>query len=260
MKTRPFHPQFWEDDYILNLLPLEKLLFNFYITTDKRGLTPYYEISSVIVKTCTGLKDDFIEKTKEKFQKDGKFIFYKNWIYIVNGTKYEKYFGEKLLSAVEHELSTIPDTFKDFVAVTIKQIGYLYPIDRVSETQDTPNNNNSNNNNTNTKGKIENSCKEYLEHFNFIWGTSQTNTSLLIKPLAFWLKTYTLEQIKQAISNSFTDPFYKDAHTPVLYLRTRNKNGDCDYIGQLLNKPVKSSNLRKSVTVTDLESEENESR
>jgi len=124
------------------------------------------------------------------------------------------------------------------------------PATRPTSDQQTTTNNKDNKNN------IYIACKEYLEHFNLVWDSAYKNFKPLIDNMTFWLKIYSLEDIKQAVSNSLSDPFFKDAHKPELYLRTRNKNGECDYIGQLLNSPVKSSNLKKSVVITEKEEDE----
>jgi hypothetical protein len=60
---------------------------------------------------------------------------------------------------------------------------------------------------------------------------------MIAKNLSFWLSVYDIDQICKAVKRAKLDRWFGDKATPELLLRTRNKNGDCDYIGQLLNRP-----------------------
>lgn len=258
MKSRPFHPQFWKDDYILNLDPLEKLLFNFFISNENRSLTPYYEVSPILVKTYTGLKGDFIEKCKAKFQQDGKFIFWGNWVFVVNGSRYEQYTGEKLQPAVDRELACVPQAFKDFIANVMANLEKEYPIDRVSVPYGYPHNNNSNNNsnsNSNNKRdkviKLDNKSNELdteqdqlivqandlMAYFSKRRGKTAKSYAGWIKNFKYWITDggYTVKDIKRAIDALDTGKFFANDADLTLLFRKSNKQGDCDYIGQLLN-------------------------
>lgn len=76
--------------------------------------------------------------------------------------------------------------------------------------------------------------QEYLEVFNTTYGTKYRNTSSFQKNFLFWRKIYSLEEILRAIKRS-PNVFWASDPTPELILRTRNKSGECDYIGQILN-------------------------
>lgn len=108
MKTRIIFTKFWEDSYILSLAPLERHLFNFLISNSRIGLSAIYECPVAIIQLSTGLNPTQIRQMKEKFQRDGKFIFVENWIKIINNDKYNQYQGSKNDIARGKELSLIP--------------------------------------------------------------------------------------------------------------------------------------------------------
>lgn len=78
---------------------------------------------------------------------------------------------------------------------------------------------------------------EYIySEFNRVFGTKYKSNSIGTN-LTYWLETYSLEEIKQAIEAAKKDKFWNDKITPTILLRRKNPRGESvDYIGQLLNK------------------------
>lgn len=72
----------------------------------------------------------------------------------------------------------------------------------------------------------------------------------LIKNLEYWLNIYTAIDMARAISRMPKLPFFKNL-PPETIFRTRNKNGDCDYIGQMLNMKVKEDHSINSLIGND---------
>ena len=102
-------------------------------------------------------------------------------------------------------------------------------------------NNNKDNKNILIKKSIkENSenieCEKWLKYYN---GTKQSNyrtIKQIVKNFKYWREIYSQGEMEIAIELAKMDSFFKDKLTPTLLLRTRNKNGECDYIGDLLDK------------------------
>lgn len=120
MKTRVIHTKFWQDSYIADLNPTEKLLFIYLLTNAYINLSGVYECSARIIQFETGLSSSQIENSKDKFQSDNKFIFFEDWVKVVNIEKYQNYKGAKNEIAKKRELEHVPDTLS---------IPYRYPID-----------------------------------------------------------------------------------------------------------------------------------
>ena len=76
---------------------------------------------------------------------------------------------------------------------------------------------------------------EVLEHFNSTLG--RTFKTLGKPNFKHWRSVYEIAEIKQAIDN-ISNSWMKDNPTPDLLFRLRNSQGECDYIGQLLNLKV----------------------
>lgn len=92
----------------------------------------------------------------------------------------------------------------------------------------------TNNNDNNDNNDI---YKNFITKFNTITGKQYRVNKTNIPNLTYWLKTYKMEEIIFAVKLATKiDPWWKDKITPEKILRTRNQNGACDYIGDLLNK------------------------
>jgi len=81
-----------------------------------------------------------------------------------------------------------------------------------------------------------NECEKWLEYFNKICKTSYRSIKPIVKNFNYWHEIYSIPEMEIVIQLAQVDDWYKDKLTPTLLLRTKNKNGECDYIGELLNK------------------------
>ncbi len=115
MKTRIIHTKFWEDSYIAELNPKEKLLFLYLITNQRVNLVWFYECPDRVILFDTGLSNKELQETKKKFMEDRRVLFVENYVYLVNANKYESYTGEKNKVASEKLLSQISTPIKDEV-------------------------------------------------------------------------------------------------------------------------------------------------
>jgi hypothetical protein len=76
---------------------------------------------------------------------------------------------------------------------------------------------------------------KFVEHFNNIRNTKYKPVPNLINNFDYWLKVYSPEEMLQAIKNCDEENWMDKDLSPTKLLRTRNQNGDCDYISDLLN-------------------------
>jgi len=141
MKTRIVYTKFWHDDYILNLNLSEKMLFIYLLTNSSVGLSDIYELSDKIISFETGISNSNLKDIKEKFQKDGKFIFYRGHIKILNCEKYNTFSGEKNEKAKEREISLLNQDILN--EIDTLSIPYIYPIHGEETIADSPNNHKS---------------------------------------------------------------------------------------------------------------------
>jgi hypothetical protein len=125
-KNTFFHTRFWQDTYISDLDPIEKLLFVYALTSPYLGLTGIYETPIKHIAFETGLDRDMVVKIFERFATEKKVVYHKGWLCVTNYPKYQSFKGEKLLIAVEREIKRVPKDILDFF------IGFGYPIDTLS--------------------------------------------------------------------------------------------------------------------------------
>lgn len=137
MKTRIIYTKFWTDNYISNLNHREKLAFIYFITNEKVNICGIYELTDKYIKMDLSLSQGELDKIKQKFTKDRKFIFINGWIKIINFELYNNFTGMLNEKAKEKELALIPEKIKEYIRSIDKGIN------RVSENLDTLNNHKS---------------------------------------------------------------------------------------------------------------------
>lgn len=312
MKTRIIQTRFWDDEFVLNLSLRNKLLFLFYITNSKIGLTGAYEMSDRLVTFSTGLTSKEIQEAKEIFKQ--KIVFIKSWVILLNAYKYNNYASnDKLRMAYMKEYSLLPDFVQPYIETYevqdykpdyIKSGGVslhrkvaegllgrkLNSDEIVHHIDKNPSNNNPDNlavmensvhiqlhkgeidlndtrvilvsdlYDTNYKSKNKNyksktinqktktkkegdntELSDILSHFNQTFEKNFTSKGFLDN-FVLWRKEYSVDQIKQAITNWKNNGWFipEGQERPDILFRTKNKNGQCDYIGDLLNSKRKS--------------------
>lgn len=120
------HTRFWQDSYVSELDPIEKLLFLYSITSPALGLTGMYEAPLRFIAFETGIDREMVLKIYERFRKDKKIIYYEGWVCVINYVKYQSFKGPKLAIAIQRELNVIPSHILSF----FEKNGY--PMDTLS--------------------------------------------------------------------------------------------------------------------------------
>ena len=96
---------------------------------------------------------------------------------------------------------------------------------------------------TDTKEKKETIQKkeanQFLEFYNETRKEKRKSIKTWYSNFIIWREVYSLEEMKRAISKANHSVFFDSAMNPDLFFRTKNKNGQCDYIGDLLNTKSK---------------------
>lgn len=121
-----FHTRFWEDNYVSNLDPIEKLLFIYALTNPRVSLCGIYEVSAKAIALDTGIDKEMLPKIFRRFEKDNKVVYSEGWMCVVNYPKYQNYNKTTMATALEREISLVPKKILDSF------IGYGYPIATLS--------------------------------------------------------------------------------------------------------------------------------
>lgn len=256
MKTRIIHTKFWEDSYIADLTVTEKLLFLYFLTNSHVNIIWTYECSDRIIKFETGVDDATLQKTKEKFMKDRKILFRDDYVYLVNANRYETFKGEKNQIASEKLEEQIGDEVIDwFKAVLDTPIDTLIdtvPIGTINHKSEIishkseirPEANRSKWKQKEAELKsMKQELKTFIQKINQLRGTKYKYRESLIGNYMEHRKVHSAEEMLNALDNARHMWFAND-YSPELVLRTRNKNGACDYIEDMLNYKDSIGNRR----------------
>ena len=265
MKSRGFQGKFFTDPYVQNLNLSEKLTYIYYLYNERVNWLGTYEVSDKTALFEIGdIKLDTLQKIKNKFQNDGKILFIKNFVIIKNSEKYECHLGNKQLTksalsqfkALPNEIKSAFLSFKPTEVVGIYSatfldlgyeipsslfVAYEYPtgnqlVDEVISNKKKVISNKKEEEREKKEGVAYDVYLEIITHYNSTF-EKQTKSYASWKPNCdFWLGSYTLEDIKTAITNWKKHGWWATDPSLDLLFRTKNKNGQpVDYIDQLLN-------------------------
>lgn len=126
MAQRVLNTNFWTDNWVEELDPIEKLVFIYLITNPLNNLAWAYEISIKRISYETGLEENKIIQILQKFQDAGKIVKYENWIVIVNFIKNQSK-NPKIETGIKRIVSELPKAFIYAVYDTLC-IAYAYPM------------------------------------------------------------------------------------------------------------------------------------
>lgn len=124
-KSRLINTHFWNDNYICNLDPIEKLLFLYFLTNQNTNIAGVYEINLKQVSLDTGIDREMVLKILSRFESEKKIFYFEGFIISSNFIKHQNQQSEKIKSGIENILAELPEKVKKFISKQIK--GYPYP-------------------------------------------------------------------------------------------------------------------------------------
>ena len=86
-KLRSVNTKFWEDPFIEELCPNDKLLFIYLLTNPLCNLIGVYEITIKRMSYDTGLKIETIRKGLDGFERGEKVLYLENYVILINFLK-----------------------------------------------------------------------------------------------------------------------------------------------------------------------------
>jgi hypothetical protein len=88
-QKRFINTRFWDDSYIVDLDPIEKLLFMYCLSNPLTNIAGIYEITARKIAFDTGIDKDMVLKVLGRFQRDGKMVYKDDYLIIVNFVKHQ---------------------------------------------------------------------------------------------------------------------------------------------------------------------------
>jgi len=140
-KQRYVNTKFWDDNYVIELDPIEKLLFLYFMTNPLTNIAGIYEISLKRISFDTGIDKEMVLKIISRFSKEKKIYYYENHIIICNFPKHQECEKKpKIKTGIEIILNSLSDSLKKYTL----SIPYQYPLNYSNLNLNSNNNTNSN--------------------------------------------------------------------------------------------------------------------
>lgn len=135
MKYIKFNTKFWYDGYVSSLNPTEKLFFLYLFTNPRVDKTGIYELPDRFIESELNIDHAQLLQLKAKMEKDNKFYFYKDWVYIVNFAEHNKFStAENIVKDYKKEFDSIPKEVKDYFIKELK-LPYKIPIENTDKVR-----------------------------------------------------------------------------------------------------------------------------
>jgi len=135
---------FWDDDWINELDPSEKLFYLYLITTTNNNLIGVYKMPKKKICYDTGFSMEIVKLLLERFENQYKKIYYiDDHIFLKNMVKNQALNSPKLVLGMKNTLNNLPDKLKILFLLEIAKQGYWsvfkgvsipygYPMDTLS--------------------------------------------------------------------------------------------------------------------------------
>lgn len=111
-KQRIINTHFWDDSYIIELDPIEKLLFLYLLTNPLTDICGAYEINIRRIALDTGIDREMILKIVNRFESANKITYKDGWILIHNFVKNQST-NPSVLAGVVRSLNDCPEWIRD---------------------------------------------------------------------------------------------------------------------------------------------------
>ena len=107
-KQRYVNTKFWNDSWVINLNPIDKLLFLYLLTNNKTNVTGVYELPLKVISFETDIDIEIVRNTLEKFLEDKKIVYKSGWIIIVNFLTHQNTKSKSIKQAILRIKETLP--------------------------------------------------------------------------------------------------------------------------------------------------------
>lgn len=124
-KKRYVDTKFWDDGFVINLDPIEKLLFLYFLTNPLTELSGAYEISLRRIAFDTGIDREMVLKILDRFSRANKMHYQDGWIWIVNFRNYQA-LNPKIEAGIARSLNHCPDWIKDRLSKPMDSLSIDY--------------------------------------------------------------------------------------------------------------------------------------
>lgn len=195
-KNRIINTRFWDDNYILELSTIEKLLFIYLFTNSNNNIAGIYEISYKKIALETDIDIKKIKEIIAKFEADKKIVYRHGVIILCNSIKHQS-----INPSVASGIKTIYDSLNQELQELVLEIWERHEIQKslkgmdwiIGKDEEKPKNK-----------KIQSELEELFKYLNrLVKGDEKKTLFLPVRQskLKTRLKTFTPEQLIEAAKN-----------------------------------------------------------
>jgi len=125
-KQRKINTKFWSDSYIVELDPIEKLLFLYLLSNQYTNLIGIYELPLRNMAFDTGIDKEMIEKILKRFSEDKRVYYIDGWMVIRNFIRHQNN-SPMVIAGMRREFEEIPLEIRESLeGIDRVCIGYVY--------------------------------------------------------------------------------------------------------------------------------------
>ena len=204
-KKRYISTKFRDDNYIIDLDPIEKLLFLYFLSNPLTNVAWIYEISIRRIAFDTWIDKDMVLKIINRFSKKKK-IYYIDWYIILeNSIKHQNIKNEKIKKWIENVLNELPKSLTDKIwPIYDSSISYIW-LRNNSDLDSDLDSDSDDNKKTISLKKTHTRVKSYLANkenkWSWVFAVLYVFDKLWYKPA----KNETLESFKERFKESIQD-------------------------------------------------------
>lgn len=114
-RRRIINTRFWNDSYIAELIPNEKLLFLYFLTNPYTNICGAYELPMRQIVVDSGFSREEVDKMMKKFDLDKKIYYRDGYVIVKNFIKHQEV-NPNVLVGIENEVSKLPYKIRKIVS------------------------------------------------------------------------------------------------------------------------------------------------
>ena len=126
-KKRYIDTKFWDDNYIIDKDPIEKLLFLYLLTNTLTNIIGIYEISLKRIAFDTGIDNEMVDKILKRFEVDDKIKYENGWVALKNFTEHQLN-NPKINTGIERLIKEVPDNLVKWVNIDYDRLSIDYEL------------------------------------------------------------------------------------------------------------------------------------
>lgn len=111
-KQRYINTKFWSDNWVIELDPIERYLFLYFLTNEHTNIAGIYELPLRTMAFETGMDKEMLGKILPRFK--GKVYYIDGWVYIKNFSKHQAV-NDSVTKGIKAALETVPKEIMDKV-------------------------------------------------------------------------------------------------------------------------------------------------